>query len=59
MPRPYFSEAYYLERAEETRTIADLMNTYDCKAKMLKVSHDYEDLAEYARLREEWDAIKQ
>ena len=42
---------YWLARAEETRTIAELMVSPDAKRAMLRIAEDYENLARQAEAR--------
>jgi hypothetical protein len=42
---------HWRERAEEARTLAELMNDETSKQMMLRMATDYEKLAERAQLR--------
>jgi len=50
-PMPYnmSDPQYWLDRAEEVRTRADVMKNSNSKAKMLRIAEDCEDLGRRAR----------
>jgi len=48
MDKRYRDSNHYRERAEECRTIAEILATVELRDKMLKIAADYERMAEAA-----------
>ena len=45
MSRPYRDGKYYRARAEECRTVGDILATPELREKMYKIAEDYECMA--------------
>ena len=52
MSKKLYSAEFWLERAEEMRTLADLMSNDDARQKMIGVAESYERIAERALARD-------
>ena len=48
-----YSREYWLERAEEARTVAELMSNPDARRKMFGIAESYVRLADHAREKKE------
>ena len=49
MPSNLYDTEYWLVRAEETRSLAELMSNSDTKRIMLSIARSYDEIAELSR----------